>query len=84
MPITFLQFCKIFRRIANFYILDEVKALDEFVEFLTRVLMFNLFVSTAVVLLPALCQHPETRQADQRGGVAVPADRRNRIGQSAP
>lgn len=29
MPITFLQFCKIFRRIANFYILDEVKALDE-------------------------------------------------------
>lgn len=84
MPITFLQFCKIFRRIANFYILDEVKALDEFVEFLTRVLMFNLFVSKAVVLLPALCQHPETRQADQRGGVAVPADRRNRIGQSAP
>lgn len=55
MPITFLQFCKIFRRIANFYILDEVK-----VEYLTRVLMFNLFVSTAVVLLPALCQHPET------------------------
>lgn len=29
MPITFLQFCKIFRKIANFYILDEVKALDE-------------------------------------------------------
>lgn len=84
MPITFSQFCKIFRRIANFYILDEVKALDEFVEFLTRVLMFNLFVSKAVVLLPALCQHPETRQADQRGGVAVPADRRNRIGQSTP
>lgn len=55
-----------------------------FVEYLTRVLIFNLFVSTAVVLLPALCQHPETRQADQRGGVAVPADRRNRIGQSAP
>lgn len=55
-----------------------------FVEYLTRVLMFNLFVSTVVVLLPALCQHSETRQADQRGGVAVPADRRNRIGQSAP
>lgn len=53
-----------------------------FVEYLTRVLMFSLFVSTAVVLLPALRQHPETRQADQRGGMAVPADRRNRLGQS--